>query len=82
MLASYVRDNQSTWDKLLQKVAYAIQTTKHDFTGHSPYFVNYGRSACMNSRDHLAIYVLDDATREEAANENESPAFREIFADV
>lgn len=43
MLSSFIGDNQRDWDRLLQKVACAIRTAKHESTGHTPYFLNFGK---------------------------------------
>lgn len=42
-LISYVSQDQREWDLVLPKVSCAIRTAKHEVTGHTPYFVNFGR---------------------------------------
>lgn len=38
-----MQDNQRNWDKYLARVTCAIRTSKHEATGMTPYFINYGR---------------------------------------
>lgn len=48
MLASYVADNQRNWDKYLQKVTCCIRTSKHEATGYTPFFINFGREILLS----------------------------------
>ena len=43
MLASYVKNNHRKWDENLAAITCAIRTAKHETTGYSPYFANFGR---------------------------------------
>jgi transposase InsO family protein len=40
----YVGDNHRNWDRDLKKIAAAINTSHHESTKFSPYFLNFGRS--------------------------------------
>ena len=52
MLRSFAADNQRNWDKYLQKVACALRTAKHEVTGLTPYFINFGREALLLGTSH------------------------------
>lgn len=39
----YVKDNQRVWDSQLPLIQYAINTAKHEVTGYTPAFINFGR---------------------------------------
>lgn len=43
MISCYIRDNHRTWADNLAAVGYAIRTAKSEVTGHSPYYINFGR---------------------------------------
>lgn len=52
MLISYVSTNHRLWDQVLPKIACAIRTCRHEVTGLTPYFVNFGREIVLSGRDH------------------------------
>ena len=39
----YIHDNHKDWDKSIYKIAQAINSAKHDVTGHTPNFLNFCR---------------------------------------
>ena len=39
----YAQQNQKTWDKEIQKLAFAIRTSVNETTGETPAFLNFGR---------------------------------------
>ena len=43
MLGSYVKGNHRKWDENLSAICCAIRTSKHETTGYTPYFTNFGR---------------------------------------
>ena len=43
MMGCYVKDNQRKWDEHLASIGCAIRASRSEATGHSPYFVNFGR---------------------------------------
>ena len=45
MLASTVKENPFEWEKHLRKVCLAYNTSVHATTGHSPFFLMFGRQA-------------------------------------
>lgn len=47
MLRAFVQDNQRDWDKILPQVSCAIRTSRHEVTGYTPYFVNFGREMVL-----------------------------------
>jgi len=42
-LSSYLHENHRLWDVNLPKIAQALRLAKHDATGNSPAFLNFGR---------------------------------------
>lgn len=48
MLTSYVSDNQRQWDKYIARIGWAIRSCKHDVTGETPNFINFGREVCIS----------------------------------
>jgi predicted GIY-YIG superfamily endonuclease len=52
MLKSFVdQQNHRTWDENLAAIGCAIRTSRHETTGHSPYFVNFGREHRLYGTD-------------------------------
>ena len=43
MIKQYLKRSQRTWDNHISEIAYAYNTAKHDSTGYSPAYMNYGR---------------------------------------
>ena len=44
MLRAYVNEDQDNWDECLDLVEFAYNNSKQASTGHSPFFLNYGRN--------------------------------------
>ncbi|XP_073990935.1 uncharacterized protein [Rhodnius prolixus] len=42
-IRAYINDNQKHWDKMLQKIAFALRWAKHETTGYTPAYLNFGR---------------------------------------
>lgn len=52
MLRSYVnQQNHRTWDENLAAIGCAIRTSRHETTGHTPYFINFGREHKLYGQD-------------------------------
>lgn len=43
MLASYVKEDQRTWDEQIPQIGFAIRSAVHEVTGYTPAFLNFGR---------------------------------------
>jgi Reverse transcriptase (RNA-dependent DNA polymerase)/RNase H-like domain found in reverse transcriptase/Integrase zinc binding domain/Chromo (CHRromatin Organisation MOdifier) domain/Retroviral aspartyl protease len=54
MLRAYVNVHHDDWDKHLPLLEFAVNNAKHESTGYSPFFMNYGLHPCA---------VLDRAIR-------------------
>ena len=52
MLAIYCDGNQRTWDEYLPELTYAINTSRHDSTGYTPAYLNFGRELRMPREDY------------------------------
>ncbi|ENN83588.1 hypothetical protein YQE_00057, partial [Dendroctonus ponderosae] len=54
MLRSYVQqDNHRSWEDNLPAIGCAIRTARHEVTGYSPYFVNFGREHVLFGSDFV-----------------------------
>ena len=77
MTSSYVKDNQHHWDKSLSQIGCAIRSAKHESTGFTPYFINFGRE-----------YVWEYKNRyPKCANKSFAPqervrGFEQVYKDV
>lgn len=47
-ISSYVGKNHRTWADEIHKIEFAINTSVHEVTKHSPYFLNHGREAVLS----------------------------------
>ena len=86
MLASYIEENQRTWDKFLPKVACAIRTAVHEVTGLTPYFTNFGREMVLEGAKSNDLTDVDELTNVEFKNRDNlvtrSQNFQEIYSDI
>ena len=56
MLASYTADgNQARWTHFIQGVVFAYNTSIHNATGYTPYFLVHGREALIGSDAALSL---------------------------
>lgn len=80
MLSSFVKSNHRKWDVYLQSVACAIRSSRHEVTGYSPYFANFGREK-VNS-GHYYDHIL----QREPPQEDEFPkrllGYRKMYEDI
>jgi transposase InsO family protein len=53
-LRCYVGDDHRDWDKNLPKIIAAINTAHHEVTGHTPYFLNFGRNMRLSGEHQEA----------------------------
>lgn len=47
-IASYVGKNHRTWADEIHRIEFAINTSVHEVTQHTPYFLNHGREAVLS----------------------------------
>lgn len=47
MIAQFCESNHRTWDQLLPELVFAVNSSRHESTGFSPAFLNYGREMEM-----------------------------------
>ncbi|CAH0556831.1 unnamed protein product [Brassicogethes aeneus] len=51
MISSYIRGSQKTWADNLSSISLAIKTARHETTGFSPFFINFGREHIHSGSD-------------------------------
>lgn len=84
MLASYVKDNHRSWDKYLASVGCAMRTSKHETTGYSPFFVNFGREYILDGEEyqrriHEGPVSENNQTDENAARQR---GYQKMYEDI
>lgn len=53
MIRSYIQStNHRTWDENLAAIGCAIRTSRHETTGFTPYFLNFGREHKLYGQDY------------------------------
>lgn len=87
MLVSYVSGNQRKWDLILPKVTCAIRTAKHEVTGHTPYFINFGREMHIsgirgNPVQNPETDVPAEIDRDPEVLAQRTAGFAELYAEV
>lgn len=83
MLTAYVRDNHRKWDEYLPSVACAIRTSKHEITGLTPYFINFGREISLNNVEPLEEANENPELRFERENlEHRGRSLNIVYQDV
>lgn len=87
MLIAYVSDNQRNWDTMLPKVTCAIRTARHEVTGQTPYFVNFGREMHHSGiRQMQPPLSPDDAPiemdRDPEVLAQRTAGFAELYSDI
>lgn len=55
MLESYTESDHRRWADNLSKIGGAVRTAKHDATGITPYFANFGRKMKLNGADYKPV---------------------------
>lgn len=80
MLTAYVSDNHKLWDQYLYHVAYAIRSSKHEVTGCTPNFVNFGREVSLDG--NCENFVPADAETPVLDPQNRKLAFSELYRDI
>lgn len=81
MLIAYVSDNHREWDKYLSKVACALRSAKHETTGLSPYFVNFGKEMLLLGSEHRTTSAEKEITTPTNLPER-STCFAKLYKDV
>ena len=51
------------WDRSIHQIAQAIRTTVHDSTGHTPFFINFGRNMISSGAEYDFLRKSEDAAR-------------------
>lgn len=80
MLTAYVSENHTTWDQYLFKIAYAIRSSKHEVTGLTPNFVNFGREVSLDG--NCENYVPTDSEFPAIDPKNRKLAFAKVYKDI
>jgi hypothetical protein len=82
MLISYVGDNQRLWDRELPKIGCAIRTARHEVTGFTPYFMNFGRHQVLKGTDFKGNIDFGTLAFDRTLVSARSAAFPSLFEKV
>lgn len=85
VLSSFIEDNQRIWDTLLHKVGCAIRSAKHEVTGNTPYFINYGREMILDGQRNKFQDDVDGEIQVKRVNtevEQRKKGFQQLYADI
>lgn len=62
MLAAYVEQNHRKWDECLPELGCAYRSARHEVTGATPYFVNFGRDMVTHGDEYTIKFSKDEET--------------------
>lgn len=65
MLRAYVGNNHRQWDKEVPKLGYALRSARHDTTGYTPAYLNFGRELHLNLRPSHRREATEEGKEEE-----------------
>lgn len=85
VLSSFIEDNQRVWDSLLPKVGCAIRSAKHEVTGNTPYFINFGREMILDGEQNKYQDDLNTdirVNRENVVAEQRRQGFERLYTDI
>lgn len=81
MLIAYVSENHREWDKYLPKVACALRSAQHETTGHSPYYVNFGKEMRLLGSEYRITPDQDESNALDHLPQR-STCFNKLYMDV
>lgn len=82
MLSAYVEENHKNWDLYLPKVACAIRTARHEATGLTPYFINFGREMRLSGEAYDIPEGFENCVDRTEDLHGRSKEFVKLFKDV
>lgn len=82
MIASYVTDKHTEWDKHLSDIGFALRTAKHEVTGRTPVFLNFGREIYLSGKMHGKPDDGDAVPRCDRDGVGTPQDLTDIYADV
>lgn len=63
MIAQYIQEDHRHWDEHLPELMFAINTAKHETTGFSPAFLNFGREPLLPTSLYAAYTKITNSDR-------------------
>lgn len=78
MIASYIKQNQRKWDDNLAALACAMRTARHEITGYTPFFANFGRDYIGSGELHTKTVIERDKT----TVEDRVLGFQKMYVDI
>lgn len=81
MLTSYIKGSHRTWDRNLAAISCAIRTSKHETTGYSPYYINFGREYKTKGTEFTEFQQPENITLTQQVSQRQK-GFEKLFSDV
>jgi alpha-acetolactate decarboxylase len=86
-IRSYVGENHKNWDNEIEKIALAINTSQHESTKYSPFFINFGREYVFSGNEYKTRRDLDNGLNQTVSptdirSEVKIREFDKIFEEV
>lgn len=70
MISAFVTDNHRTWDENLVSLECAVNSSVHQTTGRTPYFLNHGCEMILHGSEFEKVASLDDGSIHSSDNES------------
>lgn len=80
MLTCYIKEDQRKWDLHLSAIGCAIRSAKHETTGYTPFYVNFGREYTGSGNDYFSKFPSEPEKVTDMTKRMEG--FRKMFEDV
>lgn len=58
-LRASLKEDQTKWSDSVPRIAYAINSARHESTGYSPFHINFGRNMIINGKDYVNLPFCD-----------------------
>lgn len=82
MLSAYTNENHRDWDKNLAKIGYAIRSARHEVTGLTPNFINFGREVPLSGSRGEPLDENNILFDRSTNYETRSNSLLQVFQDV
>lgn len=80
---SYIGDNQKNWDVHIPKITVALRTAVNAVTGHSPFYLTYGREYIYAGSDHIFYSISQNNSVDPISDRTQFlDSFKSILNDI
>lgn len=82
MIAQPLKEDHRRWADKLSAIGCAICTSRHEFTGFTSFFANFGREHKLRGDEHNDAMAGDELRNVEVVSEKRVTDFKEMFLKI